>query len=307
MSFSSQVKEELIQKMARQRHCRIAELAAIVQFGCKVEDVEEGRRILFTEESESLAQKYFTLLKKTITINQCDKVDACLDAYSIEGELANSLVELLRLDTHPDGRVDGLLLQQPCCKRAFIRGAYLCSGSMSDPNKAYHFEIVCKDRAQADQLSYVMNSFQVDSKIIERKGHFVVYLKEGAQIADILSVMEAGLSLMEFENIRILKEMRNSVNRKVNCETANIGKTVSAAVRQVEDILYIEETVGLSTLSASLQEMAYLRLENQESSLIDLGQMLEPAVGKSGVNHRLRKISEIADKLREQEKLGGNS
>ena len=138
-----------------------------------------------------------------------------------------------------------------------------------------------------------MNSFDVDAKIVERKKHFVVYLKEGAQIVDILNVMEAHVALMNLENVRILKEMRNSVNRKVNCETANISKTVNAAVK------HIREVMGLDSLPDNLKEMALLRLEYPEAPLKELGMYLDPPVGKSGVNHRLRKISEIADGLRE--------
>ena len=195
--------------------------------------------------------------------------------------------------------VNGLLLLQGCCKRAYIRGAFLAGGSISDPNKSYHFEIVCRTMPQAEQLRDTMNSFDVDAKIVERKKHFVVYLKEGAQIVDILNVMEAHVALMNLENVRILKEMRNSVNRKVNCETANIGKTVSAAVKQIEDIRYIETHVGFSQLTEELEETAVCRLRYPEATLKELGEMMSPPVGKSGVNHRLRKLGRIADELRE--------
>ena len=141
-------------------------------------------------------------------------------------------------------------------------------------------------------------SFQIEAKIVERKKHFVVYIKDGSGIVDILNVMEAHVALMELENVRIIKEMRNSVNRKVNCETANLNKIVSASVKQVEDIIFIRDSVGLSYLTESLEEIARVRLENQDASLKELGSMLNPQVGKSGVNHRLRKISEIAESLR---------
>jgi DNA-binding protein WhiA len=194
---------------------------------------------------------------------------------------------------------DNLIIQKECCKRAFIRGAFLASGSISDPEKFYHFEIVCASYEKALQLQKMITSFEIEAKIVERKRHYVVYIKEGAGIVDILNVMEAHVALMEFENIRIVKEMRNSVNRKVNCETANLKKTVSAAVKQLEDIQYIRDTVGLETLSESLEAIAKVRLENPDASLKELGTLLTPAVGKSGVNHRLRKLSEIADGLRE--------
>ena len=193
--------------------------------------------------------------------------------------------------------VNGLLLQQSCCKRAYIRGAFLAGGSISDPNKAYHFEIVCRTMEQAAQLRDTINSFSMDAKIVERKKHYVVYLKEGSQIVDILNVMEAHVALMELENVRILKEMRNSVNRQVNCETANISKTVNAAVKQLEDITFIRDRAGLDSLPDNLREMALLRLERPEAPLKELGTYLNPPVGKSSVNHRLRKISEIAEEM----------
>ena len=187
---------------------------------------------------------------------------------------------------------NSLVVQMNCCKRAFIRGTFLSSGSISDPEKGYHFEIVCPDSRKAEQLQGIIRSFHVEAKI-------VVYVKEGAQIVDMLAVMEANVALMDLENIRILKEMRNTVNRKVNCEAANINKTVNAAVRQVEDIQLISRTIGFESLSDGLAQIARLRLQYPDATLKELGMMLNPQVGKSGVNHRLRKLSEIADELRE--------
>jgi len=194
-------------------------------------------------------------------------------------------------------RGDGLLVQQTCCKRAFIRGAFMAAGSISDPNKSYHFEIVCRTGEQALQLQELLKSFDADAKIVKRKERFVLYLKEGSQIVDMLNVMEACVSLMNLENVRILKEMRNSVNRKVNCETANINKTVNAAVKQMEDIKRIRDRIGFENLPYPLAEMAQVRLDYPDASLKELGTYLDPPVGKSGVNHRLRKLAAIADTL----------
>ena len=194
---------------------------------------------------------------------------------------------------------NSLVVQMNCCKRAFIRGTFLSSGSISDPEKGYHFEIVCPDSRKAEQLQGIIRSFHVEAKIVVRKKSYVVYVKEGAQIVDMLAVMEANVALMDLENIRILKEMRNTVNRKVNCEAANINKTVNAAVRQVEDIQLISRTIGFESLSDGLAQIARLRLQYPDATLKELGMMLNPQVGKSGVNHRLRKLSEIADELRE--------
>ena len=173
---------------------------------------------------------------------------------------------------------------------------------MSDPEKSYHFEIVCQEQEHANQLQEIINSFEMDAKIVRRKKSYVVYLKEGAQIVDILNIMEAHVALMNLENVRILKEMRNFVNRQVNCETANINKTVSAAVKQVEDINYIKSIKGLDSLPDSLKEIALLRLQYPQAALKELGTLLNPPVGKSGVNHRLRKLCQIAEDLKQAKK-----
>ena len=170
---------------------------------------------------------------------------------------------------------------------------------MSNPAKGYHLEIVCMSGKKAEQLQSVMHAFEIEAKVVIRKKEYVVYLKEGDAVTNCLQVMGAQSALMEFENVRILKDMRNTVNRKVNCETANIHKTVSAAVKQVEDITYIKNTVGLDELPEGLEEIAKIRLQYPEATLKELGDLLTVPLGKSGVNHRLRKLSNMAEKLRE--------
>ena len=189
--------------------------------------------------------------------------------------------------------------------KGLIRDAFLQSGSISDPEKFYHLEIVFTSYDDAQTIKKLIDGFGLDGKIVERKGHYVVYLKEGAQIADMLRIMEAPMALMEFENIRIVKEMRNSINRQVNCEAANLGKTISAAVKQVEDIKFICSKVGLDNIRESLAETAKKRLEYPEARLKELGELMDPPLGKSGVNHRLKRLSEVAEDLRrhKEEKL----
>lgn len=314
MSFSSEVKEELSRQISRSRHCQLAETAAILGFLGRMEGSGADRTLTIHTENITLARKYFTLIKKIFGINASVNVGQSTYLHkgrtcsvSIEGEeqilkvltavkWMNEKKEFVRSNE----LVNGILVKNACCKRAFLRGAFLASGSMSDPEKSYHFEIVCLDLEKAEQMKEIINSFELDAKIVQRKKCYVVYLKEGAQIVDMLNVMEAHVALMNLENVRILKEMRNSVNRQVNCETANINKTVNAAVKQVEDIKYIESTVGLESLSEGLREMALLRIQFPESPLKELGTMLNPPVGKSGVNHRLRKISSIADDLKQK-------
>lgn len=287
MSFSSEVKQELCGRISPARHCQLAELAAILHFCGEFGRDADGRYAIGLQtENEMIVRKCFTLLKKTFNIETDNWI----------GE--DQMLSLFQKIGDPTETVSALLLKNACCQRAFLRGAFLSVGSISDPSKAYHLEFVCPTEAKAEQLQAVMVGFDIPAKIVLRKKYHVVYLKEGAGIVDLLNVMEAHVSLMNLENLRILKEMRNSINRRVNCETANINKTVSASSRQISDIEFLRDHYGLSRLPAQLQEMAQVRLENPDAPLKDLGQLLDPPVGKSGVNHRLRKLSELAESVR---------
>ena len=303
MSFSGKVKEELAGNISPARHCRIAELAAFIGMcGTVAINSFDQYSIRIHTENLLVARKVFTLIQKTFNI----KADASVRRNISKQTVSYAVVirrheDALRIlqatkmtEEYEDNgesihAVDPLIVQQTCCKRAFLRGAFQASGSMSDPNKSYHFEIVCSTEEMGKQVCTL------------RKKSYVVYLKEGSQIVDILNIMEAHVSLMELENVRILKEMRNTVNRKVNCETANINKTVSAAVKQVEDITYLKETIGFENLPEGLVEAALARLANPDLTLKELGAVLNPPVGKSGINHRLRKLSELADKVRQEQ------
>jgi len=313
MSYSSRVKDELSRIIADARHCCIAEIAAIISLLGNVGISEDDKITLsIRTEHPGVARKCFTLLKKTynigtdITIRRNTFLNKS-HAYTVTVKNDIDAREIL-LSTKLMNRYgeigenlslrDNMVIAKTCCRRAFVRGAFLATGSISDPGKFYHFEIVCPTEAKAIQLKETISSFKLDAKIVLRKKTYVVYLKEGDQIVEILGLMDAPTALMELENIRIIKDMRNNINRKVNCETANISKTVSAAYKQTEEIKLIMDTVGLEKLPDNLREIALIRLENPEASLKELGEALETPVGKSGANHRLRKISEFADELR---------
>ncbi len=288
MSFSSEVKNELAKRISPARHCQIAELAAIMNFcGQYGGDIKGGYTIGFQTENEAVVRKGFTLLRKTFNID----TDTTLEGQKIQ-EVLSKLGNL-------EEPVSPLLIKNSCCRRAFLRGAFLGIGSMSDPAKGYHLEFDCCQEAKARQLQELIKGFDIEARIILRKKYYVVYLKEGAGIVDLLNVCEAPVSLMSFENLRIVKEMRNSVNRRVNCETANIARTVNAASRQVEDIKYLKEHYGYENLPEALRQMADVRLENPDVPLKELGGYFNPPIGKSGVNHRLRKLSELAEKIRD--------
>lgn len=312
MSFSKNVKEELSKHIPQARHCQIAEIAAIVNLCGKIEVGQKETQLKIYTDNLTVARKYFMLIKETFhgevaILNRNGQGNK--NSYALllkEQKLTDQIlkaIKVMREDysfVEPQGVVDRCLLQNTCCKRAFIRGVFLTNGSMSDPEKTYHFEIIMSTESRALQIQEVIRSFGIDAKIVVRKKYYVVYVKDGSQIVDILNIMEAHKALMDLENIRILKEMRNSINRKVNCETANINKTVTAASKQIDDIVYIKEQMGFSDLSPGLEEVALLRMEHPDASLKELGEMLSQPLGKSGVNHRLRKLSEIADRLREQ-------
>ncbi len=320
MSFSSGVKEELSRQISPARHCRIAEIASILCL-CGHVSIDENDRcvIKMSMENEAVARKYFTLLEKTFNIKadmitrrgtHPQSAGSSMVLVSSDHEARKILLATKLMD--PDGRigedmsaVKGRVIQSTCCRRAFLRGAFLAAGSVSDPEKFYHFEIACPSGEKASQIREIIASFGMDARIVLRKKYHVVYVKESSQIADLLNVMEAPQALMDFENIRILKEMRGSVNRKVNCETANINKTVSAAVKQLEDIEYIRDTVGFDSLPENLARIAEERLARPEATLKELGETLDPPVGKSGVNHRLRKLCSLAGQLREDHGAGG--
>ena len=310
LSFSSKVKGELSLHLGNGRHCEIAETAAFVNICGQTAVFREDFCLKIQTENFTVAKKCFTLLKNTFNIiaDVSVKSSGRKQVYTVFVRNSSQTESILRATgilLQEDGqkriekRIYSPVVSSTCCRRAYIRGAFTAVGSVNDPEKNYHLEFVLAEESLAQQLRDLVNSFGLDAKVVERKDHFVVYLKEGEQIVDLLNIMEAPLALMDLENVRIVKEMRNDINRKVNCETANLNKVVGAAIKQLEDIEYIDETIGLSQLPEQLEEVARLRLEYPDKSLKELGSFLMTPVGKSGVNHRLRKISNIAETLRE--------
>jgi hypothetical protein len=183
--------------------------------------------------------------------------------------------------------------------RAFVRDCFLSGGVISNPKRTYHLEFSLdeKDGKKADKLVEILNFFELSPKKIARGGYSVVYLKEADEIAEVLKIIGASKSFLALEEMRVEKSIANNVNRKVNFETANLNKTVDAALEQIEAIKFISQTKGLSFLSAQLEEVARLRLANENLSLAEIGELLQPPIGKSGVNHRLRKICKIAHEI----------
>lgn len=313
MSFSIKVKNELANHISNATHCRIAELAALISMcGSVMIDENNNYKIRIKTETQPTAEKIKKLLWKTFKVdvdistreNAYSKVGRTYTLLVGDHQQALKILQATKLinENNEIGEnfsiTNNIVIMKDCCKRAFIRGAFMAAGSISDPNKSYHFEIKCNSEKKAKQLIELLENYNIDGKMVARKGGYVVYIKEGEGIVDVLNVMEAHVSLMEMENVRILKGMSNYYNRQVNCETANIKKTVATSVRQIDDIDFIIQNKGIDYLPEKLQDIAWVRKENPDTSLQELGEMLDPPLGKSGVNHRLRKICQIAQELR---------
>jgi len=304
-TFSRKVKEESAKNIPQARHCRLAELAVILFSYGTLTEKDGERRLVISCEQEMIARKCFTLTEKTFNISVGLHKNEHLYHMEIAGEeFVSEILSALKMNSAPIGelknmgRVSAVLLKTECCRRAFLRSCFFCFGSLSDPQKGYHLEFVCQKEEQANQIAEILNDFEITAKITVRKKYYVVYLKEGSAIVDLLNILGTHVAMMELENFRILHEIAGDTNRRVNCETANLLKSVNAANSQIDDIKYIEKTVGLKTLPKPLYEIAVVRLEHDDATLKELGEFLDPHVGKSGVNHRLRKISEIAESLR---------
>lgn len=312
MSFSSTVKNEITKNTDLKREEILSLLSAIMRLSGTLSFGSAKLSFKITTENPSTARFIFKLLKDHLKIHgrllvkkagSLKKNNVYVIVISEEMGLRGLLLEtgILQEEEGTYGlnySIGKELIHSDELKKAFIKGAFLGAGSVSNPEKAYHVEFVVNSLELAEELRDLVNSYNLTAKVIGRKNAYIVYLKEGEQIVDILSIIGAYNSLFEFENVRIVKDMRNNVNRLVNCETANLSKTVNAAVRQVESIKLIEKEIGLGRLSRPLRDVAELRLEYPDESLKELGEMLSPPVGKSGVNHRLRKIEKIADELR---------
>ena len=311
MSFSSEVKEELSRQTDSARHCRIAFLTALFHMAPVLTEDTVGIRT----DLEYAAQAFANVLKKVVQAPVSEerrpKGKSWETTVTVSGkEQVKSLLEAMKLDRSPDTELipqqdeirsilpSRLLLQKTCCRRAYLRGVFLMTGSVSDPSKSYHLEIVFQRQEDARMIVKLMDSLGFGARVSTRKGRFVVYLKESEQISDLLGAMGATLCLMKLENERILKDIAGNINRQVNFDAANLKKTGVTSKRQREDIEFIERTVGLGTLPATLQQAARLRLEMPDASLQELSEASQPHVGKSGINHRLKKLETIAQELR---------
>ena len=309
-----EVKNELSRIIPDEEHVKIAELAALVRMSGSLKLMGFNKlSFKVVTENPAIARKVFSLLKSCFGIhvdievrkNKNLKKNNTYSLLVTYEQGANDILEKVGIiekqgeNVFIRSDIPDIIVKDEESKRAYIRGAFLGGGSVSDPEKTYHVELVTLDEELSVYLMNLLNTYDFNAKIVPRKNTYVIYLKESNHISDLFNIMGAHNALFQREDIKIKKQMRNDVNRIVNCETANLTKTVNAAMRQVESIKYIIKTMGLEYLPDNLREIAELRIEYDDLSLKELGEMLESPLGKSGVNHRLKKIEEIADKLRE--------
>lgn len=309
MSFSNELRNELARVMPAKLCCCRAELAALLAVSGSIVKKADGDMLLrIVTENAATGRKIFKLLKEIYGLHSSVRVQNQKRFKKNRFYEVNTVIksdnkwifeELNMADKNENAEssVNWNLVAKSCCKRAYLRGVFLNRGFVSRPQGGYHLEIVLNNDKLAADVQEILHRLNLQVRSIVRKGSVVLYIKESEKIADFLRTVEASRALLEFENIRIIKSMRNNVNRQVNCETANLNKTVNASVRQVELIKKLILKKGLKVLSPQLRDLALLRIKYPASSLKDLGSQLEPPLSKSGVAYRMRKLESLAEKI----------
>ncbi|MGF7049435.1 DNA-binding protein WhiA [Paenibacillus sp. DS2015] len=307
MSFAAQTKKELTM-IEGQSCCEKAELSALIRMNGAVQLSNKKVILDISTENAAIARRIYSLIKKyfqapteLLVRKKMRLKKNNVYIVRIPGGVQEMLKELSIVSEGfiftPD--INPELIRKNCCKRAYLRGAFMAGGSVNNPEgSSYHLEISSMYEDHCRALVNLANEFRLNARFIERKKGFILYIKEGEKIIEFLSLIGAHQSLFKFEDVRIMRDMRNSVNRIVNCETANLNKTIGAAVRQIDNIKLIQREIGLENLPEKLREVADVRLSHPDLNLKEVGEMLKGTVSKSGVNHRLRKIDEMADKIR---------
>ncbi|MBQ4528655.1 MAG: DNA-binding protein WhiA [Clostridia bacterium] len=310
MSFSTDVKSEIIKNTDKTKKMRIAKLMGMLCFGAKISGSDQGFHLRFATENPKIARLLYTLIKNDCEIKTSIRVlrgrKSVVYFVSLDDDLEiNDLfhtTSILKrgqdIEEFENYRINFDFLSDSSVQKSFIQGAFLAGGSVISPQKNCHLEFCSTSRKLCEDMQVLFKSFDLNAKIAMRKSNYVVYFKSSADVTDILSILGAYDSLMEYHNVKIMKEMRNSINRKMNCDAANMTKTLDAAFKQAEAIEKLKKLGVLDKLSDSLREVAELRLRHKELGLKELGEMMNPPIGKSGVNHRLRKLVEEAEKYK---------
>ena len=280
MSFSSEIKEKLCREHGRCVNCKNACLSGVFEFAGR----KNGDEIRFVTENEYVADYIADAVYDSKSVRYVKGVRDCRFFLDSSGSIMKEITAWEKSASS-------------CCFRSYVRGAFLGGGSVTDPKSAYHLEFVTRYDEQAKKLAGILNDSGIAAKITRRKGLYTVYIKECEAIADALGLMGAHGGGLELYSVQVEKELRNRINRRVNCETANTDKTARAASKQIAAIRKIKDAGKWESLPETLKEMGELRAENPDVSLKELGDMTNPPIGKSGVNHRLDRLIKFADSL----------
>lgn len=309
MSFAAETKHELTQLDVKSC-CARAELAALTRMNGFISIRSKQLELDISTENAAIARRIYRLIKQNYDYSieilvrrkmRLKKNNVYIVRMKKEAQSFLNDLKILDKNLMFTREIDPELIKKPCCRRSYLRGAFLAGGSLNHPESSYHLEIFSNYEEHTYSLAELMNTFHLNVKVLPRKNGYIIYMKEGEKITEFLSIIGAHQALFYFEDIRIVKDMRNSVNRLVNCETANLNKTVSAAMKQIENIRLIERTIGLDQLPGKLREIAELRIKHPDVTLKELGELVkgEP-ISKSGINHRFRKIEAIAKQLQRE-------
>src|SRR5690625_28892 len=314
MSFASEIKKELSIIDIEKSCCAKAELTALIRMNGAISISKDKYSLDVQTENAAIARRMYKLIKTLyeypveilvrkkmkLRKNNVYIIRLVKDVHRFLQEIGifNKNNEIIR-------KIAKVYLNKECCKRAYLRGAFLAGGSINNPEtSSYHLEIFNYYKEHNESICKLLNSLNLRAREHERRNGYITYIKEAEKITEFLIIIEAHNALFKFEDVRIVRDMRNSVNRLVNCETANLNKTISAAFRQVESIKLIKETIGIDHLPERLQNVALARLNHQEASLNELTQLIQgEEISKSGLNHRLKKLDEIAEKIRQGKKV----
>lgn len=307
MSFAADVKKELT-GLEVQRELAKAELTALIRMNGSL-NINNHQFVLNVQtENAAIARRIYTLLKDHYDVRsellvrkkmKLKKNNVYIVRLKQETQRVLSDLDIMD-DMMFNSHVSDEIMSDTQQMKAYLRGAFLASGSVNNPETSrYHLEISSLYEEHNQDICDMLNYFDLNARTLERRNGYIAYLKGAEKIADFLTLIGATTSMLKFEDVRIVRDVRNSVNRLVNCETANMNKTIDAASKQIENIQLIQNSVGLQALPEKLQEIAELRLEHPEVSLKELGEMIPSgAISKSGINHRIRKINEFAEKVR---------
>lgn len=308
MSFSTDVKNEVSRIEFGNKEEIISELGGIFRVNGTIFRNNENTKLRFTTETNSITRRIFTEIKKIydydgiIEISKNNQLrQRNLYRVNLEGEVTKKFLDDIGIGDDPFSflnlDIPNNLVDTDEKRKSFIRGSFLGAGSISNPEKTYHLEIITGSLEYSKLFVKLLENYRIAFGIVERKDNHIVYLKDSEMISDFLSLIGAFQNLFKFEDIRVLKNIKNNVNRVMNCESANMDKTIDASLRQIEDIELIEKTIGLESLDPNLREIAEIRIKFPEYSLKQIGEKLNPAISKSGVNHRFKKIRDIAGNL----------